>query len=722
MSENLSFVATCPKGIEEILYQELIGLGVDRAKVTRAGVHFKGSLQTAYRVCLWSRLANRVLMSLKRFRAKTPDDLYDKVYSSIVWDDHMNVNGTLAVDFTETGSSKFHSHYAKIRVKDAIVDQFNLSFGKRPSIDMEQPDIRVNVYLKYDMAMLSLDLSGHSLHRRGYRREGGTAPLKENLAAAVLIRAGWPDIEGKGGPLVDPMCGSGTLLIEAAMMASDKAPGLGRAYFGFLKWKGHDPFGWQELLKEAEERAENGRAKSKPLFFGFDSDKKAIEQARINAAHAGLAESITFDCQDVKALQAPKGTLSGLLITNPPYGERMGERRSLESLYRQLGDRLKVDFTGWQAGVFTANPDLAKHMGIRAVKYYKLYNGAIPCKLLNFEIHASWYMHKRPPGRRASQQAEKPALDSGSEMFANRLRKNLKIIGKWAKKEGISCYRLYDADMPEYAVAIDIYHDWVHVQEYQAPAGVVPENASRRLEQILSVLPEILGLPIENIVLKVRKRTRGKYQYKKFDHSGRFFQVRENGLRFLVNLVDYLDTGLFLDQRIIRQMIRDYSATKRRMLNLFCYTGTATVYAAAGRAVYTTSVDLSHTYLSWAEKNFTINGLSRSRHHLIQADCLEWLEGCQDRYDLIFLAPPTFSNSKRMKRSFDVQRDHVGLLKQVMKLLTHDGLLIFSSNRRRFKLDREALSGWNVKDISRVTIPRDFERKKQAHHCFEIRR
>ncbi len=720
MSDTFTFFATCPKGVEEILYQELIGLRARKPKQTRAGVHFKGTLETAYRVCLWSRLANRVLMPLEHFIARTPDDLYNRVRSLVNWHDHMETDGTLAVDFTAGRSNRFHSHYAALRVKDAIVDQFNERFGKRPSIDTSKPDIRVNVHMKQDRATISLDLSGDSLHKRGYRVEGGSAPLKENLAAAILIRAGWPDIAKKGGTLLDPMCGSGTLLLEAAMMAFDIAPGLGRKYLGLLKWKQHDQVVWQNLVDEAIEREERGTEGKNVLFFGFDADKQIISQAESNASRAGLLEFIQFRCRDLDNLKAPGISEPGLVIVNPPYGKRMGEKEALESLYRCLGERLKECFSGWQASVFTADPNLAKQMGIRAKKQYRLFNGSLPCRLLNFEIHESRYMNKISPGRILLEQKRKPVPDSGSEMFANRLKKNQKNIGKWARREGITCYRLYDTDMPEYAVAIDLYHDWVHVQEYQAPDTVLPENTKRRLKQIMTVLPEVLKTSPEKIVLKVRKRNKGKAQYKKYDASGRFFEVQENGLRFLVNLVDYLDTGLFLDHRITRQLIRKHSSGKR-VLNLFSYTGTAAVYAAAGGARQTTSVDMSHTYVSWAEKNLELNGFDNRRHNLIQAECIEWISGCEEQYDLIFLDPPTFSNSKRMKGSFDIQRDHIELLRMVLRLLAPDGLLIFSSNSRKFKLNKESLPEWNIKDISLATIPKDFYRNKRIHHCFEIR-
>jgi 23S rRNA (guanine2445-N2)-methyltransferase / 23S rRNA (guanine2069-N7)-methyltransferase len=715
---KFKFFATCPKGIEELLYIELAGLGVQGSRQTRAGVHFEGNLETAYRICLWSRLANRVFVPLAHFRAKTTDELYDQVRLHVNWHDHLEVDGSLAVDFVATGSNRFHTHYAALRIKDAIVDQFSERFGKRPSVDTERPDIRINLYMKHDSATLGLDISGESLHRRGYRMEAGAAPLKENLAAGVLIRAGWPEFAQKGAALVDPMCGSGTLLIEAAMIAFDIAPGLKRKYFGFTNWKQHDKALWRLLLQEAGQRAKAGATGSPPIFAGADSDPDAIRLARANAGRAGLSEYISFEVKDVKFLNAPQAAQPGLVVANPPYGERLGDKKALGSLYSSLGERLKEGFQGWHAAILTANPDLCKNMGIRSRKHYQFYNGTLSCRLLNFEIEESWYMHNRAPGILG--QRPKKDLEPGSEMFANRIRKNLKNVGKWAAREGITCFRLYDADMPEYAVAIDLYDGWVHVQEYQAPESVDPKDAKRRLNQIIAALKEVLDVPAGHIVLKTKKRTRGKDQYQRLDDSGRFFEVQENGLRFLVNLKDYQDAGLFLDHRITRKLISQY-AEKKHMLNLFCYTAAATVYAAAGGATRTTSVDMSQTYLAWAKDNLSLNGYANSNHQLIRDDCLNWVPNCKDRYDLIFLDPPTFSNSRRMENSFDIQRDHVKLITQVLRLLAPGGLLIFSCNRRNFRLEREALSGLEIKDISLDTIPRDFERNKRIHHCFEIR-
>ena len=717
MSDVRSFFATCPKTLEGLLAQELVDLGAQKVRQTRAGVHFTGDLKTAYRVCLWSRLANRVLLPLCTATAETPDQLYAQVYHQIDWHRHLDVDGSLAVDFTSTGSNRFHSHYAALRVKDAVVDQFLHRFGRRPDVNTQTPHVRINVFMKHYEATLSLDLAGESLHRRGYRTQGGEAPLKENLAAAVLIRAGWPQMASENRPILDPMCGSGTLLLEAALMALDRAPALDRTWFGFSGWSQHDPVAFKDLHLEAKARAEQGAQKDTSLFLGFDKDQAALVRARSNTARAGLSDRVRFHHRDIRQLKAPEVPAPGLVVTNPPYGERMGEKRFLEDLYQALGRSLKTHFNSWEAGILTANPDLAKQMGIRAKKIYRFYNGALPCQLLNFEIHESWYMGKKdqvPAETRVS-----PVWDAGADMFSNRLKKNLKRIGRWAKKQGISCYRLYDADMPEYAVAIDVYDRWVHVQEYQAPAEVRPENARKRLRQVMAVLPVVLGISRDHMVLKKRHKTRGNAQYTQLGATGRFLEVHEGGLRFLVNLTDYLDTGLFLDQRLTRQRIRDLAAG-RRILNLFCYTATATVYAAAGGALKTTSVDMSGPYLSWARKNLTLNGMHQGQNELIQADCLQWIRECRNRYDVIFLDPPTFSNSKRMTRSLDIQRDHGSLLNQVLPLLAPNGLLLFSSNKRNFRLDKEALPPCRVRDISLATTPMDFKRRRHSHHCFEI--
>ena len=378
------YFATAPKGIAPLLADELRALGAGDVAEGRSGVAFSGDLELAYRACLWSRTANRVLLPLAEFPAADPDALYQGV-AAIDWAEHMTATGTLAVDFTSVRSAITHTHFGALKVKDAIVDQFRDAFGERPSVDVEHPDLRINVHLERDQAVVSIDLSGDSLHRRGYRKEGVVAPLKENLAAAILLRAGLPAVAAAGGSLLDPMCGSGTLPIEAAFMAADIAPGLLREYWGFAGWQGHVPALWNRLMDEARARREAGLGRL-PSIVGYDTDRGAVRAALANLEAAGLRGNVHVERRDLAVLQPPAGAAPGLLAVNPPYGERLGEREQLKLLYADLGRILKERFTGWKAAVFTGNPELGKEMGLRARRMHVLFNGPIECKLLHFEV------------------------------------------------------------------------------------------------------------------------------------------------------------------------------------------------------------------------------------------------------------------------------------------------------------------------------------------------
>lgn len=725
--------ATVPKGLEPLLAQELEDLGAQGVKPIRAGVEFRAPLAIAYRACLWSRIANRILLALDRFRVDSAEDLYRGI-QGIDWNAHFDPDTTFAVDFSSRHACISHSLFGAQKVKDAIVDQFLARGGRRPSVRTDRPDLRIHVHVDQTTAAVSLDLTGESLHRRGYRTEAGPAPLKENLAAAVLLYAGWPEMAQMGGGLIDPMCGSGSLLIEAALMAGNIAPGLFRSGFGFEAWKGHDEGFWRNLLKEAQVLAEAGRERI-PAIVGYDLDRRSIRIAAENVERAGLRGRIHLERRS--AFDARPNRPSGLLVVNPPYGERLGEAESLFPLYRRLGDALKEHFRGWKASLLTGNPELAFQVGIRAKRYHTVYNGAIECRLFHFEVDPERFFIPRSNApeseaqRRVREMVQKTAkrvpLRENATMFANRLRKNARRLGAWARKNDVSCYRLYDADLPEFAVAVDLYRgerDWIHVQEYEAPPGIDPGKAEARLAAALAVIPAVLEVPREQIFLKIRKRQKGDAQYQKQDQSGRFHWVEEGGWRFWVNFEDYLDTGLFLDHRITRRWIQQ-AAAGRHFLNLFAYTGTATVYAAGGGARSTTSVDLSRTYLDWAHRNLALNGLDGKQHRRIQADCLEWLDQARAerwRYGLVFLDPPTFSNSKRMSATFDVRRDHVALLNQTLPLLEPDGVLFFSTNCRKFRLDEKALEGYAVESITHATLPRDFERNPRIHQCWRIRR
>ena len=748
---NYQFFAACPKGLEGLLHQELKDLGATDTRETVAGVYFTGDLTLAYRVCLWSRLANKILLPLANFEVDSQEALYDRV-REIPWQDHLSPNGSLLVDFVGTNDAIRNTQFGAVKVKDAIVDCLRDFSGERPSVAKRDPDLLVNARLSKDKLVLSIDLSGESLHRRGYRVKQGSAPMKENLAAGILIRAGWPEIAAQGGALIDPMCGSATLLLEGALIAADIAPGLGRASFGFERWLNHRNDIWLGLREEAFQRKKSGLAKVQlPEIRGYDADVRVIRAAEENIISAELDHWLRVSRKELAEFKKPthRAMEFGLVISNPPYGERLGEIESLKLLYAHLGERLRNEFQGWRAGVFTGNPELGKQMGLRADKKYKFFNGTIASELLMFSINSDAFVQSRVAQdarfseddeereaaeqkvRELAREEQAAALSNGAQMLVNRLQKNLKQLEKWASKNNVNCYRLYDADMPEYSAAIDIYRGQVqssrpaqlyaHVQEYAAPKSVDENRAAQRFMEIEKAVPFALDIPLANISYKQRRRNKGTSQYEKVSEqpTGDLFSVQEGQARLHINMWQYLDTGLFLDHRPVRLMIADMAKDKR-FLNLFCYTATASVHAALGGARYTVSVDMSNTYLNWARKNFALNGLSESRNRLEQADCLKWLENNDQLFDLILLDPPSFSNSKRMEDVLDVQRDHVDMIHNAMRALSEQGTLVFSNNLRSFKLDTEALAAYTIKDITASTIDEDFKRNPKIHQCWLI--
>ena len=705
--ENFTWLAVCPKGVEQLLADEIISLGGTVERITHLGVFWQGDVSAAYRFCLWSRLASRLLLQLQESQVDNIDQLYESA-AAVNWPAVFSLNATFRIDFH--GSSHFvnNTQFGAQKIKDAVVDRFRADTGSRPNVD-KQGAVRIEAQLRKGSLVLYYNFAGDSLHKRGYRLQPGLAPLKETLAAALLVRAGWPALAAEGKHLVDPMCGSGTLLMEGALMAADIAPGLKRELWGFSAWAGHDETLWQSELKSAKERAIKGITSLKSRFYGFDIDGEQLQAAQHNCARSMLAGHIHFERRAVKDLRISQEVLAegGLLICNPPYGERLSELPQLAPLYQELhGAGLKL--AQWPMAVFTGNIDLAKSIRRPLFKQYNLSNGPIEAKLLVFN-----------PADERSFAAPASKIQGPVEAFANRLKKNIKQLEKWAKREAVYCYRLYDADLPEYAVAVDKYEDWLHVQEYVPPKSIDEHKAERRLLDVLAVLPEVTGVPAEKIVLKRRERQAGKKQYEKHNEQKEFMEVREGQAQLFVNLTDYLDTGLFLDHRPTRLALVELAANKR-FLNLFCYTGTASVHAALGKA-HCTSVDMSNTYLNWAKDNFRLNHQTISKHEFIQADCVQWLADCSEKYDVIFMDPPSFSNSKRMEDVLDIQRDHVALIEQAMRCLAKDGLLIFSNNLRKFKLDNDALAAFEIKDMSAKSIPLDFARNTHIHQCFYIK-
>ena len=703
--------ATTSRGFEELLKVELTELGAQEAKVVQGGVHYQADDETLYRTLLWSRLASRILFPLIETKVYSDLDLYAAV-SGFNWLAQFDERITFFVDFNGTNQEIRHTQFGAMRVKDGIVDYFERQGKTRPNVDKIQPDVRIHTYLNRENLVISLDLSGEALHLRGYREDAGQAPLRETLAAAIVMRSGWQ----AGSPLVDPMCGSGTLLIEAAQMEAKIAPQLYRLHWGFDFWKSHNQSAWEKVKNEAIELAEEKQSEIQPHFYGFDLDHRVLKKAQKNAQNAGVSHLIKWQQGDVAALKNPSINEVGTVICNPPYGERLGTTPALIALYSVFGQRLKKEFCGWNVSVFSSESTLLDCLRMRACRQFKAKNGPLDCVQKNYQVSERKSNEIQVENELEFNRTSEVATD-----FANRLQKNIKKISKWAKQQGLDAYRLYDADLPEYNLAVDRYADYIVVQEYAAPKNIDENKARQRLLDAVTATLHVTGVETNKLILKVRQKQKGTNQYEKLANKGEYFYVNEYGVQLWVNLTDYLDTGLFLDHRLTRKMIGELAKGKD-FLNLFAYTGSATVHAALGGAKSTTTVDMSNTYLNWAEQNLILNDIEGKQHKLIQADCLQWLEKCDRQFDLIFVDPPTFSNSKRMEESWDVQRDHVKLMRNLKRVLSNNGAIVFSNNKRGFKMNLVALEelGLSAVEISHKMLPLDFERNKQIHNCWKI--
>lgn len=714
------FFATCPKGLESLVFNELQSLNVHEVKETVAGVSFSGDYVTAMRVCLYSRYASRILLVLNTFNCEDDTDLYMGA-NGIAYESYFEPSKTIAVSFNGSNNSIRNTQYGALRVKDAVCDRFVACSLPRPDVQKKHPDVHIIATLKKGQVTVSLDLSGSAQFWREYNRSTGIAPLKENLAAAMVTRSGFT---GESN-FVDPMCGSGTLLLEAASIATDTAPGIMRRDYGFKHLKGFDAEHWNSLLNEAHERSKVGREKARAkglVIYGFDADPFVISRAQENIKHASFEEFIKVEHRPLKDLINPCTSLNDLpttVVTNPPYGERMGNFNELIILYTLLGQKLREQFNGGTAAVISTSAELLSCLHLATSKSYKLFNGALECQLRVFKLGLDEQAKEQVI---SSQEPISSSEVTVAPDFANRLKKNLKQLNKWAQREEISAYRVYDGDLPNYNAAIDRYNDFYVIQEYQAPATIKPYVAKQRLLDLIAATIAVTQVPGEQVIVKSREKQKGDSQYvKREDATGDFLQVMEGDLYFKVNLSDYLDTGLFLDARPIRRIIRSLAANKT-FLNLFAYTATASVAAAKGGALTTTSVDMSRTYLDWGVDNFKANSLDPSKHNFVQADCLAWLSQDQaQKFDLIYIDPPTFSNSKRMEKSFDVQRDHLLMLGNLTRHLNDQGTVIFCTNKRGFKLDPLVSEyGFTIEDITKQTFDQDFKRDLQLHSCFKL--
>lgn len=371
------YFATVARSLESIAAAEIESLGAKEVRPDFTGVHFIGDKATLYRVNLWARTIFRVLVPLREFYCPNSNILYQEV-QKIFWGEYLQSHQTLAVNCTGSNQKLNHTHYTALQVKNAIVDQQRRESGQRSTIDAKNPDVLVNVHIQQDRCILSLDSSGASLHRRGYRQAMGSAPLKETLAAALLDMAQWD----ASLPFLDPLCGSGTLPLEAGLKALNIAPGLFRQKFGFESFPDFDRQLWHMMLTEAK----NSRIHElKAPIWGSDRDADVLTQAHSNAVRCGIEHQIQFTQTELASVEAPAD--SGMIICNPPYGERLGEAQELGALYKTLGDIFKQRFKGWTAFILTGNKELAKKVGLKASRRIPVYNGAIPCTLLKYELY-----------------------------------------------------------------------------------------------------------------------------------------------------------------------------------------------------------------------------------------------------------------------------------------------------------------------------------------------
>lgn len=692
-------------GLEKALAEELAGLGGQDLTLANRVVMGRGNLEFLYRANLWCRTAIRVLRPIAAFPAADEKAFYEGI-KAIDWSPWMAPNGTLAIDAHVHSSFTTHSLFAAQLAKDAIADRFREIAGTRPSVDLESPQLRIAINLYQNTVQVLIDSSGESLHKRGYRRQAGEAPLRETLAAGILKLSGW---KGKS-PLVDPMCGSGTFAIEAGMILRNIAPGLLRPIFGFQRWADYDAALFNRLREEARDAI---RREAEVPIVGLEIDHTVSEIARQNVERAGLVGTVRIENADFftwRELPAAKGTV----LMNPPYDERL-DVQNVPELYQRIGERLRETYPGWNACLLTGNLDAVEYFAIPHAKELTLFNGPIECRLVRGTLPAKSEAPVRPAPELNTEWQTKV------QTFANRLRKNFKHLSKWAAREKVSAYRIYDWDIPEFPFLLDFCEGRLHFAEVPRNFDRSPIEQGQYLNLMVKAAAEVVGIPMENVAFKKRKpkKTGGAAP----EAQGEFFEVREGDLRFLVNFTDYLDIGLCLEHRKLRARIRKEAAGKD-FLNLYGSTGAFTVCAAAGGARSTMTVDTASTYLDWAERNLKLNAQTSDSNEGIRSDVMEFLERSRSGYDLAVVDPPARSMNRVTGQEFDAQADHVRLLKQVLLRMRAGGKIYFSTSYRSFQMDEAALKAdrkLQIREITSQLTPPDFERGA-AHRfwCLEV--
>lgn len=739
---TLDLIAVTAFGLESVVVRELRDLGYESKPISTGRVLFQADLAAIPRTNLWLRAADRVLVRLGTFKATDFGQLFDGTFA-LPWHEWVTPDGEFVVNGRSVKSQLSSVPACQKIVKKSIVEKLKAAHHVN-TLPETGAKFVAEISMLDDAATLTLDTSGAGLHKRGYREEGGEAALKETLAAGLVLLSVWrPD-----RPLVDPFCGTGTIAIEAALIARNLAPGINRT-FDAVEWPIIPDALWDAAEEEARDRATGKLAYA---IHASDTDERALALARRHAQAAGVERHVHVHQRNFADLDSKAEY--GCIITNPPYGQRMGSGEEAERLYRTFPQVLRRLPT-WSHHILSARLDLEQLVGQEATRRRKLYNSQIECTYYQFlgprppregdapsrdelqsrsiEIDQTEAVGESAPAAVIVQAAPARGAETTpafgglrerdlkeSKEFAACLANNARHLRRWPTKMGITCYRLYERDCPDVPLIIDRYEDHAHIQELEREHSRTPAQHEDWLDLMSTTTAEVLALPESHVHMKAKPRQRGLSQHEKLGQEHCTIVAHEGGLKFEVNLSDYIDTGLFLDHRITRSMVREVAAGKR-FLNLFCYTGSFTTYAAAGGAAATTSVDLSNTYLDWAGRNLGLNGLSGARHRLVRSDVLEFLENHTKgpHYDLAVVDPPTFSNSKSTDEDWEVQVGHARLLKLVIPLLSPGGTIFFSTNYRRFRLAQEEIPRVRVQEISKRTVPADF-RNKRIHRCWKM--
>ena len=701
VAESFDMIAKTFFGLEGVLADELTALGAQDVLPGRRMCAFRGDLALLYRANLQCRTAVRILKPIHSFVASDEQGLYRGV-GQIDWSAHLDPEGTLAIDPVVHGGVFGNSLYAAQLAKDAIVDQIRAKTGRRPSVDLAEPDLRINLHIARDAITVYLDASGDSLHKRGYRATAGEAPINEVLAAGILRLAGWD----ADSPLSDFMCGSGTFLIEGALLARRIAPGTIRGRFGYMRWK--------DFCRSTHEaQLDAARRQVRPsLPFpiqGSDLDAEAIEAARAGARRAGVEADIHWSVENFESALPPAA--SGMLVTNPPYDARM-KSAHIEAVYRRIGDALKRHWAGHTACIVSGNLEAIKHFGLRSSSKTRLFNGPIECRLVKFDMFASQSTEVAAP------KPEQPGQDL-AEAFANRLRRMTKHWQRRFRRQGVSGYRIYDRDVPDVPLAIDWYDGYLLVSEYDRPHGRTQIEHAAWLERMVDIAAEVVGVPRERVAMRGRASKSAARPTPKDER--RTILIREGSLTFEVRLGASQDTGLQLDRRVLRGMLQA-AAAEKRVLNLFARTGTATVAAAKGGAASTLNVEASNGLAAWAARNLRINELSSDSNRVLCQDPIEFVRQLDSsagpQFDLAIVEPPGF-DGKRREDVWNVQDGHVDLINRLLACMEVGGEIIFVTTFRRLKLHASRLRRASVREITRQTAAPDF-RDKKAHRAWSI--